>query len=195
MGELSQVKMPVRYAAAQVFWFLSGYRSVRSPIAVPGVVVAAPHTSNWDFLFMLAIAWDARVPLRWLGKQELFKGAFGPVMRRLGGIPVNRADPGDLVVRVVESFRTEKPFALVITPEGTRRGSGWKSGFRRIALGANVPISLGFVDRISRTSGIGPVLHLTEDVHVDMDAIRAFYADKNGLKPELRTEPRLREEM
>lgn len=143
---------------------------------------------------MLAIAWDARLKVRWLGKQELFRGPARPIMTALGGIPVDRSRPAGLVEAVVERARTEPDFALVVTPEGTRSGEGWRSGFYRIARASGLPITLGFVDRTTGTTGLGPTLRLTGDVSADMDRIREFYSDKAGVRPELRTEPRLRNE-
>ena len=186
----------VRRAVARTFWAVSRWRLVtrRLPVDGAGVLVGAPHTSNWDFVLMLAIAWEAGLPLRWLGKHTLFRGAAGPVMRALGGIPVDRRDPAGLVDAVVELLRAGERFYLVVTPEGTRSGTGWKSGFYRIARAADLPVTLGYVDRTTMTTGLGPTLRLTGDVGADMDAIRAFYADKSGLVPHRRTEPRLRDE-
>ena len=96
---------------------------------------------------------------------------------------------------VVGRVRAGERFFLVVTPEGTRgRASYWKSGFYRIARDTALPVTLGYVDRRTLTTGLGPTIHLTGDVAADMDRIRAFYADKSGLRPEKRTEPRLREE-
>ena len=86
-------------------------------------------------------------------------------------------------------------YGLVVTPDGTRRGhTHWKSGFYRIARETGMPVTLGYVDRTTMTSGLGPTMDLTGDIPADMDRIRAFYADKAGLRPEHRVEPRLREE-
>lgn len=144
---------------------------------------------------MLAIAWRLGVDVRWLGKSSLFAGWRGPVMRRLGGIPVDRADPSRVVADVVARIRAGEVFGLVVTPDGTRGNKGyWKSGFYRIARDAGMPVTLGFVDRTTMTCGLGPTLELTGDVTSDMEHIREFYADKAGLRPERRAEPRLREE-
>ncbi|BEH03085.1 1-acyl-sn-glycerol-3-phosphate acyltransferase [Brooklawnia propionicigenes] len=158
-------------------------------------MIGAPHTSNWDFVFMLCIAWSEGLRLRWLGKKSLFAGWRRPIMRGLGGIPVDRANPAGLVDTLVSEMRADPDLVLVVTPEGTRSsGTTWRSGFYRIALAAQVPVTLGYVDRPSRTCGLGETLRLTADVSADMDRIRAFYADKSGLRPELRTEPRLSDE-
>ena len=101
------------------------------------------------------------------------------------------APAGHVIARVREGER----FFLVVTPEGTRgRAAYWKSGFYRIARDTGLPVTLGYVDRRTMTAGLGPTMHVTGDVAADMDRIRAFYADKAGLRPENRTEPRLREE-
>lgn len=116
-------------------------------------------------------------------------------MRRLGGIPVDRADPARVVRDVVSQVHDGTVFGLVVTPDGTRGGNEyWKSGFYRIARETGMPVTLGFVDRTTMTTGLGPTIDLTGDVASDMDRIRAFYADKAGVRPERRTEPRLREE-
>lgn len=160
-----------------------------------GVLVGAPHTSNWDFILMLAIAWDLELSVRYLGKNTLFRPPFGFVMRALGGIPVDRANPAGLVDDLVARAEAGERFYLVVTPEGTRAaGKYWKSGFLRIAVGTGMPITLGYVDRTTMTTGLGLTFTPTGDVPTDMDTVRAFYADKSGLHPERRTEPRLREE-
>lgn len=144
---------------------------------------------------MLAIAWRLRIEVHWLGKNSLFRGWRGPIMRRLGGIPVDRSDPARVVNDVVAQVNSGGVFGLVITPDGTRGGNEyWKSGFYRIARETGMPVTLGFVDRTTMTTGLGPTLDLTGDVAADMERIRAFYADKAGLRPERRTVPRLREE-
>ncbi|KAA9111648.1 acyl-phosphate glycerol 3-phosphate acyltransferase [Microbacterium rhizomatis] len=161
----------------------------------PTVFLGAPHTSNWDFVFMLAVAWRRGVRMRWLGKASLFRGWRGPLMRAIGGIPVDRADASRVVGDVVERIRRGEVFGLVITPEGTRGGAEyWKSGFYRIARETGLGVTLCFVDRTTMTTGLGPTIDLTGDVRADMDRIRAFYADKAGFRPELRIEPRLRDE-
>ena len=189
--------MVVRPLLARAFWAVSGYRLRSEPPPASGsaVFIGAPHTSNWDFVFMLAICWDLGLSPKWLGKHTLFKPPFGWVMRALGGLPVDRGNPAGLVDEIVVRARTGRPLMLVIAPEGTRRGGGrWKSGFYRIAREAQIPVTLGYVDRTTMTTGLGPTIELTGDVSHDMDVIRAFYADKSGVRPERRVEPRLRNE-
>lgn len=161
-----------------------------------GVLVGAPHTSNWDFVLMLLIMWRGGVTPRVLVKHELFRGPLGWLHRRLGGIPLDRENPGAVVRELVREARRGEPFLLVLAAEGTReKGEYWKSGFWRIARAASLPIALAFVDGPTRTAGFGPTLTATADVVADMDTVREFYHDKRGIHPERRTEPRLREEL
>jgi 1-acyl-sn-glycerol-3-phosphate acyltransferase len=186
----------IRSLLARVFWAFSRWSLKTTPApSRPSILIGAPHTSNWDFVLMLAIAWRLRIRTHWLGKDSLFRGWKGPIMRALGGIPVDRSNPQGLVAEIVARANAGEMFSLVVTPEGTR-GSGtyWKSGFYRIAREAGMPVVLGYVDRTTMTTGLGATIELTGDVIADMDAVRAFYSDKAGLRPELRTEPRLREE-
>ncbi|MCI1020253.1 1-acyl-sn-glycerol-3-phosphate acyltransferase [Microbacterium sp. C5A9] len=181
---------------ARLYWTFSRWTlTAEGTPTRPTILIGAPHTSNWDFVLMLAIAWRLRIEVHWLGKSSLFRGWRGPIMRSLGGIPVDRSDPARVVNDVVAQVHSGDVFGLVITPDGTRGGNEyWKSGFYRIARETGMPVTLGFVDRTTMTTGLGPTLDLTGDVAADMDRIRAFYADKSGLRPERRTVPRLREE-
>lgn len=189
--------MVLRRFTARAFWALSRWRLVTDPAPDrPSILIGAPHTSNWDFVYMLAITWRLNMHIRWLGKKSLFRGWRGPIMRWLGGIPVDRDSPGLVVSEVVERIRAGEVFGLVVTPDGTRSGhTHWKSGFYRIARETGLPVTLGFVDRTTKTTGLGPTFELTGDIPVDMDRIRAFYADKAGAVPKNRVEPRLREEL
>lgn len=186
----------IRRLLARAFWSFSKWKLVTEPAPNrPTILVGAPHTSNWDFVVMLAIAWRMRVDVHWLGKHSLFTGWRGPIMRGLGGIPVDRSDPSTIVTEVVDRMRDGEVFALVITPDGTRGGhTHWKSGFHRIAMATGMPVTLGYLDTATRTTGLGPTLEMTGDIAADMDRIREFYADKRGIRPHLQITPRLREE-
>lgn len=144
---------------------------------------------------MLAIAWKLDISIRWLGKRSLFSGWRGPVMRFLGGIPVDREAPGDVVGGLVDQLSADPSLAVVITPDGTRGPhTHWKSGFYRLAEHTGMPVTLGYVDRPTRTTGLGPTISITGDVAADMARIRQFYQDKSGFRPDARVEPRLRSE-
>lgn len=187
----------IRRLIARVYWTCSRWRLVSEPAPPrPSILVGAPHTSNWDFILMLAIAWRLGIHVRWMGKESLFAGRRGPFMRALGGVPIDRANPQSVVGEIVEQLTSGESFCLVITPDGTRKGhSHWKSGFYRIARETGMPVVLGYVDRSTMSTGLGPTLELTGDVGADMDRVRSFYADKAGFTPENRVVPRLREEL
>lgn len=159
------------------------------------VLVAAPHTSTWDFAVMLLLSRACGIKARFLGKKELFRGPMGPFMRSVGGISIDRSNPAGVVDDLVEHARGAERFQLVIAAEGTRKPKEyWKSGFYRLAEQAGIPICLGFCDGPTKTMGYGPTFRPSGDVRSDMDLVRAFYADKQGIVPANRTEPRLREE-
>lgn len=189
--------MGLRYTLAGWFFKLSRWNLVveEEPPKGPAVLIGAPHTSNWDFILMLAIAGRTGMKFRWLGKSSLFKWPLGGMLRKMGGIPVDRSSSHGLVDRMVAMLDTEEDQILAITPKGTRgRREYWKSGFYRIATAAQVPVVLCFVDGSSNTTGLGPTMFLSGDAHEDMDVIRAFYAGKTGVRPQLTSVPRLRDE-
>lgn len=173
---------------------LTGWRIV-GRVPSSGILVGAPHTSNWDWVAMLLLMWGDGIQPRVLVKREAFRGPLAPLLRATGGIPLDRKHPGDTVRTLLSQAHGDEPFLLVLAAEGTRtKGTYWKSGFYRIAQQTGLPISLGFIDGPSRTLGFGPTFRPSDDVVADMDRVRAFYADKRGVHPERRTEPRLREE-
>ncbi len=159
------------------------------------VLIAAPHTSNWDLAYMLAFSWIVGVKLSWMGKHTLFKGLKGKALLAMGGVPVDRRAANGLVGQMVDLFAERDELILTIPPEGTRgHVERWKSGFYYIARGAGVPIVMGYLDYANKIGGFGPTLHTTDDVAADMDAFRAFYGDKTGRFPEKVGAVRLREE-
>jgi 1-acyl-sn-glycerol-3-phosphate acyltransferase len=159
------------------------------------VLIAAPHTSNWDLVYLLALSELFDVRISWMGKDAIFRPPFGWLMKRLGGIPVVRGKSNNLVFQASQRFASSDDLALVVPAEGTRGSvERWKSGFYHIARRADVPIVLGYLDYARKRGGFGPSLRATDDVRKDMDQIREFYADKIGKYPDLFAEPRLREE-
>lgn len=187
----------IRRGLARAYWAVSRwtYRPAPLPLEGAGLMIGSPHTSNWDFILMLAITWRAGVSAKFLGKHTLFRGPFGPLMRGLGGIPVDRRNPHGLVEDLVNRVKNGEQFYLVVTPEATRsKTEYWKSGFYQIALDTGLPVTLGFVDRTTMTAGLGTTLRVTGDRAADMDLIREFYADKAGFRPDRRSVPRLRDE-
>jgi 1-acyl-sn-glycerol-3-phosphate acyltransferase len=165
---------------------LFGWRAEgRLPGVSKFVVIAAPHTSNWDLPILLSVAFALKIDARWLGKNTLFQGPFGFVSRWMGGIPVDRSASHNLVAQAVEMFRSNEKLILAIPPEGTRsKVSHWKTGFYYIALGAGVPIALGFIDYKRKAGGLGPTLNPIGDIEADMEFLRNFYANVTAKYPE-----------
>jgi len=150
------------------------------------VIVGAPHTSNWDFVMFLALAFSLKGSMRYMGKAELFRSPFGGFFRWCGGVPVDRSKPQGLVEQTVQAIQEAEQFKLVITPEGTRKKvNEWKRGFYHIARQAGIPVVVGFVDSLTKTCGIGSAFTLTDDIEADIRAIQAFYKDKVGINPGL----------
>src|SRR4051794_18901875 len=184
----------LRHALARVALRAVRWRTVGT-VPSRGILVGAPHTSNWDWALTMLLAWDSRVQIRLLVKDSFFKGPLAPFMRWTGAVELDRADPGATIRRLLADAETDETFLLGIAAEGTRsKGDYWKSGFHRISRQTGIPITLAFLDGPSRTVGWGPTFMPTDDVRADMDRIRAFYADKRGLKADQATVPRLREE-
>jgi 1-acyl-sn-glycerol-3-phosphate acyltransferase len=166
------------------------------PLPKKFVFICAPHTSNWDLPFTLAVGWSMGLDIRWLGKHTIFRWPFGPFMRALGGIPVDRRSPHGMVGEVAQRFAESESLLIGIPPEGTRaKVARWKSGFYHIACAAEVPIGLGFLDFARRRGGVGGFITPTGDVRADMAKVRAFYTDIRGKLPELESETVLKEEL
>ncbi|MCB4365044.1 lysophospholipid acyltransferase family protein [Hydrogenophaga taeniospiralis] len=163
---------------------LTGWRveGALPEVARKSVLIAAPHTSNWDLPYTLMVAFALRLNIYWMGKQSIFKAPFGGLMRWLGGIPVNRAQSSNLVAASADAIRAaDGPLQLIVPPEGTRSKTRyWKTGFYYIALGAQVPIVMAYMDYATKRSGLGPLFEPTGDMDADMAAIKAFYAPFKG---------------
>lgn len=168
-------------------WQLEG---TLPPHASKSVFIAAPHTSNWDLPYTLMVAFALRLNIHWMGKQSIFKAPFGGVMRWLGGIPVNRAQSNNLVAASAAAITAaDGPLQLIVPPEGTRSKTHyWKTGFYYIALQAEVPIVLAYMDYAAKRSGLGPIFVPSGDIEADMVSIKAFYAPFKG-KNAARSEP------
>jgi 1-acyl-sn-glycerol-3-phosphate acyltransferase len=163
-----------------------------------GVLVVYPHTSNWDFLLGILGKWAIGLPLVFWGKHSLFRvPLLGRWLRWVGGVPVDRSTPagavGDAVRALREALEQSRTHWLALAPEGTRsRGEGWRSGFYRVALGAGVPVALGFIDFDRRRLGVLSCLRLSGDVERDMAEIARRYAGVRGYRPGLAAPIRLR---
>jgi 1-acyl-sn-glycerol-3-phosphate acyltransferase len=164
---------------------LSGWKVVNvAPATGSYLIIAAPHTSNWDFPIGIAIAFHLRLKVYFIGKHTLFEGVLGPVMRWLGGIPLNREASKNFVDASIETYANNKNLIFAIAPEGTRASvSRWKTGFYHMAKGANVPLALAFFDYATRTGGIGKMFSTTESMAADMQTIADYYRPMTGKNP------------
>ncbi len=166
------------------FLKLTGWKVEGSlpPQATKSVFIAAPHTSNWDLPYTLMVAFALRLNPYWMGKHTIFKAPFGPLMRWLGGIAVNREQANNLVAASAQAIRNaDGPLQLIVPPEGTRSKTRyWKTGFYHIARTADVPIVMAYMDYAAKRSGLGPLFEPTGDIEADMNAIKAFYAPFKG---------------
>lgn len=173
---------PVLRQCSRLGLRLCGWRTTGTmPGVKKAVLIAAPHTSNWDLPVMLAVAFVLRVKLFWVGKDTLFRGPLGLVTRWMGGVPFNRAGAQNLVARTVELFQQRDELILAIAPEGTRQKVRyWKTGFYYIAQQAGVPIVMIFCDFSRKTAGIGPMFIPTGNLESDMQEIQAFYSNFAG---------------
>ena len=146
------------------------------------VLIAAPHTSNWDLPYTLMTAFVLRLNVYWMGKASIFRPPFGPVMRWLGGIAVQRDQSNNLVAASAAALMAAQgTVQLIVPPEGTRsKTTQWRTGFYYIALAAEVPIQLAFMDYTHKRAGLGPVFLPTGDIERDMRVIKAFYAPFRG---------------
>jgi len=150
------------------------------------VIIAYPHTSNWDFLYTMLGNRALGLAARWVAKDTLFRWPLGCLLRSMGGIPVNRRQRSGFVEQMTGEFATRQNFVLALAPEGTRSHTeGWKSGFYRIALAAGVPLALGCVDYAKRQVGVLCYVELSGDMAADIARIADAYAGRQGLRPEL----------
>ena len=173
---------------------LAGWRTVMVwPPEPRGVIIVYPHTSNWDFPLGMLFKVGHGLPANWIGKVEMFPWPFTGLLRWLGGIPVDRKRAKGFLDALVDEFRRRDWMWVAIAPEGTRSHTDHlRSGFYQIALAADVPIALGYIDYGTRTVGIDTYLRMTGDRDADMARIRDFYAGKRGRSPELAGDLRLR---
>jgi 1-acyl-sn-glycerol-3-phosphate acyltransferase len=174
-----------------VFWLwrqLSGWRVVGEypHEARRCVMIAAPHTSNWDLPMALMGAFYWRLNVYWLGKQSIFKFPFGGLMRWLGGVAVDRSKANNLTQTVGEALAaTTGQAQLIVPPEGTRgKVTEWKTGFYYIAQAAQLPIFLAYTDYAKKEIGHFGLFTPTGDVQADIASIRALYANVQGKNPQ-----------
>ena len=150
------------------------------------VLVVGPHTSNWDFVVAMSavLSWD--INIHWVGKHSIFKKGFRRVLRKMGGIPVNRANPDALKEEIVDITNKYKGFIIGLAPEGTRKKvERLKTGFLRIANDTNSKIMLAGIDFSNKTIELGEFFSPSGDVEQDLNNIKHYFSNFSGKRPEL----------
>ena len=168
-----------------IFW-LSGWKTIGEvPSLKKFVVIGAPHTSAWDVVYGLCACSLFKMHISFLGKKEAFRFPIGIILRKLGGIPVDRSASHNMVDYAVKMFDENRNFILGIAPEGTREYvSKWKTGFYYIALHAKVPVVLGYLDYKNKVVCVGPTFYPTGNLEADIEWIKNFYRPIQGKHPE-----------
>ncbi|MFT6845177.1 MAG: 1-acyl-sn-glycerol-3-phosphate acyltransferase [Flavobacteriales bacterium] len=150
------------------------------------VIIALPHTSNWDFIIAIAVFKHLKIPMKFTIKDSWLKFPFGHIVKPLGAIGIKR-NLASGMVNYMADLITNHPteIALVVTPEGTRsKVEKWKTGFYHIALKANLPIALGYVDYAKKEAGVAKLIYPSGDIKKDMEEIIAFYKTITPKHPE-----------
>jgi 1-acyl-sn-glycerol-3-phosphate acyltransferase len=142
------------------------------------IVLVAPHTSNWDFFVGLALGlhWKAMRKTIWFGKHTIFVSVIGRLLKKLGGIPIDRSHPQRVVTQTIDAIKKRDELILALAPEGTRKWTDhWKSGFYLIALKTGLPVALAFIDYKNKRVGVGPLLQFIGQPEADWELLRQFY--------------------
>lgn len=163
--------------ALVTFYRMRGWKAHGAPPADGRcVIIAAPHTSNWDFLYFIGLTEDIGIQPHFMAKDSLFRWPMGKFMRDMGGVPVVRSSRQNVVDTMAAEFARRDRFMLTIAPEGTRGKVGqWRTGFYHIAMKAGVPLVVGMMDYGTKTGGLGPAIWPTGDYDADMAKIFEFY--------------------
>ena len=141
------------------------------------VLIAAPHTSNWDFLYFVGLTEELGIMPHFMAKKSLFRWPWKNFLLDMGGVPVDRTANRNHVQAMIDEFNARKEFMLTIAPEGTRSTvRAWKTGFYHIAMGAKVPLVVGMMDYGTKTGGLGPAIWPTGDYAADMKKVAEVYA-------------------
>lgn len=171
------------------FWFwLSGWKmkmEVNLEDHPKSVMVAAPHTSNWDFVYAIFAFWIMGIDLKFFIKDSYTRPWYGFLFRWLGAIGVDRTNRNNLVEHSIDLLNSKTQLTLLVPAEGTRaRVEKWKMGFYHIAKGANVPILLGYLDFKEKNAGVTKAIHLSNDKEKDLDIIQETYLRFTPKHPE-----------
>jgi 1-acyl-sn-glycerol-3-phosphate acyltransferase len=149
------------------------------------ILIAAPHTSNWDFPITLMVCFALRLKVYWMAKASLFAWPIGWLSRWLGGIAIDRSASNNTVQTTVDAFGRHARLVVIVAPEGTRgKVTHWKTGFYHMAHGAQVPIGLAYLDFARKRGGIGRMYRTSGDIAADMADIQQFYSTVKGKNPQ-----------
>jgi 1-acyl-sn-glycerol-3-phosphate acyltransferase len=182
--ETPVIRTLTRWFALMIYRFSGWKVEGEKPLIPKYVIIAAPHTSNWDFLYVICLAFIFKVKPLIMMKKSWFFWPLGYGFRWMGAMPIDRSKSNNLVSASVQAFQQVEHMALIVPPSGTRKKVlYWKTGFYHIANGAGVPIVLGYLDYRRKAGGIGPVVHPSGNIEKDMKTIRGFYKDISGKYP------------
>lgn len=158
------------------------------------VLIAAPHTSNWDFPLGIVAAKAMNLDIHWMGKHSLFRWPYGWFFRAIGGTPVHRDQALNLIQQIADLFARSGQLVLALAPEGTRsKTDHWKTGFYHIARAANVPIVMAYLDHGQKQVGIGGAFYPGNDIEAVFAQIRQFYKGRRGKYPHQESQIRVRQ--
>lgn len=180
----------MKYICKFLLWIL-GWKAMLPPIDGPkGIILGVPHTSAWDFviswIYYTSVGGKASVMV----KKEFFWGPLAPLMRSLGGVPVDRKRGATVAKQMIDAMNKAEKMHLAIAPEGTRQlTEKWKTGFHTIAKACDVPVYLGYFDWGRKQISCGERFELTDDAQADLKRIRQIYKEMGlkGKHPELFT--------
>ena len=180
------VVTPLLTLLARIFLCTCGWRICGQPPKVPRyILVAAPHTSRWDFILAMSVSLCCQTHCHWLANSRLFWGPMGVIMRWLAAIPVNQQRKSSMVSQTVCAYKQLRQLGIMICPEGGRnKNERWHTGFYHIAKNAEIPIILGYLDFNKKEGGFGPVIKPSDNMSKDFAEIEAFYANIYGKFPE-----------
>lgn len=184
------------YSISRLYAWVFGWKIIgEEPEENKAIGIIAPHTSNWDVLLMFVMANCMRLKSNWLAKDSLLKPPFGFLFRALGAIPVDRSSSQNVVDQVADIFAHTDKLYLAIAPEGTRKKTDhWRTGFYWMALKAEVPVVLMYIDYAKKEVGFGDQFYLSGDIEKDFERFKAFYDQVTPKYPELRSPVRLKDD-
>jgi 1-acyl-sn-glycerol-3-phosphate acyltransferase len=178
---ISLIRNPLRLLSLVLLKILGWQLQGELPATRKFVMIAAPHTSNWDAFYMIMVSFVFRINLYWMGKHTLFKPPFGFLTRFIGGVPIDRRASLGMVEQSALVLKNASEMVLAVPPEGSRSNvTYWKTGFYYIAHQAGVPIVLGFLDFRRKLTGVGPAILPTGNLTEDIEQIKAFYEPMAG---------------